>query len=83
VLFLSSPNVTGTAAVSLADEQIEAVLRKPRNRNEVQKAYAAAQSRVAALVQEHGKETVLGWLNGGIPGDVRRTSGGSAVAPQN
>jgi len=83
VLFLSNPNLTGTAAVSLADEQIEAVLQQPRNRDEVQKAYAAAQSRVAALVQEHGKETVLSWLSGGIPGDVRRTSGGSAVAPQN
>jgi stage II sporulation protein D len=83
VLFLSNPNATGTAAVSLTDEQIEAVLRQPRNRDEVQKAYAAAQSRVAALVQEHGKETVLGWLSGGIPSDVRRTSGGSAVAPQN
>ena len=82
VLFLSSPNVTGTAAVSLTDEEIEAVLRQPRNRDEVQKAYVAAQSRVAALVQEHGKETVLSWLSGGIPGDVRRTSGGSAVAPQ-
>lgn len=82
VLFFSSPNVTGTAAVSLTDEQIEAVLRQSRNRDEVQKAYVAAQSRVAALVQEHGKETVLSWLSGGIPGDVRRTSGGSAVAPQ-
>ena len=82
VLFLSSPNATGTAAVSLTDEQIEAVLRQPRNRDDVQKAYVAAQSRVAALVQEHGKETVLSWLSGGIPGDVRRTSSGSAVAPQ-
>ena len=82
VLFFSSPNVTGTAAVSLTDEQIETVLRQSRNRDEVQKAYVAAQSRVAALVQEHGKETVLSWLSGGIPGDVRRTSGGSAVAPQ-
>jgi stage II sporulation protein D len=82
VLFLSSPNVTGTAADALTDEQIEAVLRQPRNRDDVQKAYVAAQSRVAALVQEHGKETVLSWLSGGIPGDVRRTSGGSAAAPQ-
>ncbi|HZV87917.1 MAG TPA: SpoIID/LytB domain-containing protein [Candidatus Binatus sp.] len=82
VLFFSSPNVTGTAAVSLTDEQIETVLRQSRNRDEVQKAYVAAQSRVAALVQEHGKETVLSWLSGGIPGDVRRTSSGSAVAPQ-
>jgi stage II sporulation protein D len=83
VLFLSNPNATGTTAVALTDEQIEAVLRQPRNRDEVQKAYAAAQSRVAALIEERGKETVLGWLSGGIPGDVRGSSGGSAVAPHN
>jgi stage II sporulation protein D len=83
VLFLASPNATETAAVSLTDEQIEAVLRQPRNRDEVQKAYAAAQSRVAGLIQERGKETVLSWLGGGIPGDVQGTSGRSAVAPHN
>jgi stage II sporulation protein D len=83
VLFLSNPNATGTTAVTLTDEQIEAVLGQPRNRDEVQKAYAAAQSRVAVLMQERGKETVLGWLSGGIPGDVRGSSGGSAVAPHN
>jgi len=83
VLFLSNPNATGTTAVALTDEQIEAVLRQPRNRDEVQKAYSAAQSRVAALIEERGKETVLGWLSGGIPSDVRGSSGGSAVAPHN
>ena len=62
------------------DEQIEAVLRHPGNRDEVQKAYAAAESRVAGLVQERGKGTVLGWLGGGIPGEVGGRSGGSGVA---
>jgi stage II sporulation protein D (peptidoglycan lytic transglycosylase) len=80
VLFLSNNGAAGTAAVRMTDEQIEAVLRQPRNREEVQKAYAAAQSRVAGLVEEHGKETVLGWLVGGIPGDVRGRSGGSGAA---
>jgi stage II sporulation protein D len=80
VLFLSNTGAAGTAAVGMTDEQIEAVLRQPRNRDEVQKAYAAAQSRVAGLVQERGKETVLGWLGGGIPGDVRGRSGGRGVA---
>ena len=83
VLFLSNAGATGIAAVAMTDEQIEAVLRQPQNRDEVQKAYAAAQSRVAALVQERGKETVLGWLGGGIPADVRGTSGGSGTATHN
>jgi stage II sporulation protein D len=81
VLYLSNPNATADAAIAMTDEQIEAVLRQPRNRDEVQKAYAAAQSRVAALVQERGKETVLGWLGSGIPGDVRGSSSGSSATP--
>jgi hypothetical protein len=55
----------------MTDEEIEAVLRQPMNREEVQRAYGAAQSRVAGLIAERGKETVLGWLSGGIPGDIR------------
>lgn len=81
VLFLSNSNGAGTASAAMTDEEIEAVLRKPRNREEVQKAYAAAQRRVAGLIDESGKETVLGWLSGGIPGDVRGNSGGSGAAP--
>jgi stage II sporulation protein D len=81
VLYLSNPNATADAAIAMTDEQIEAALRQPRNRDEVQKAYAAAQSRVAALVQERGKETVLGWLGSGIPGDVRGSSSGSSATP--
>jgi stage II sporulation protein D (peptidoglycan lytic transglycosylase) len=83
VLFLSNPSGAGTSAVTMTDEQIEAVLRQPQNREDVQKAYAAAQSRVAALVQERGKETVLGWLSGGIPSDVRGSSAGGSATPHN
>ncbi len=74
VLFLSNSNGSRTTAGAMTDEEIEAVLRQPRNREEVQKAYAAAQSRVAGLIADRGKETVLGWLSGGIPGDVRGNS---------
>jgi stage II sporulation protein D len=83
VLFLSSANRGGAAPVAMTDEQMEAVLRQPRNRDEVQKAYAAAQRRVATLVQEHGKETVLSWLGDGIPGDVLGSSGGGGATPHN
>jgi stage II sporulation protein D len=83
VLFLSNSGAAGTAPVAMTDEQVEAVLRQPRNRDEAQRAYAAAHSRVAGLVQERGKETVLGWLSGGIPSDVRGSSGASGVASHN
>jgi stage II sporulation protein D len=81
VLFLSNPDAAITTVAGMTDEQMEAVLRQPRDRDEVQRAYDAAQGRVAALVQERGKETVLGWLSAGIPGNVRGNSSGSSAAP--
>jgi stage II sporulation protein D len=81
VLILSNPDAAMTAAAGMTDEQMEAVLRQPRDRDEVQRAYDAAQGKVTALVQERGKETVLGWLSAGIPGDVRQTTSGSGTTP--
>jgi stage II sporulation protein D len=84
VLYLSNQDgaseVKATTPEALTEEQMEAILRQPRNREEVARAYAAAQIRVAELVQQHGKETVLGWLSSGIPGDVRGSSTGSNAA---
>jgi stage II sporulation protein D len=82
VLYLSSPNAS-SQTVSLSDEQMEAILRAPKNREDVQKAYVAAQSRVAMLIQTNGKQAVLSWLSSGIPGDVRGASSGNAVTPHN
>jgi stage II sporulation protein D len=82
VLFLSNPDAAMTAAVGMSDEQMETVLRQPRNRDEAQKAYAAARSRIAVLVQEHGKEVVLGWLSAGIPSDIRGSSDSPASTHQ-
>ncbi len=81
VLFLSNAKAADMSPVVMTDEQIESVLRQQRNREEVQKAYAAAQSRVAALMQTYGKDTVLGWLGSGIPSVVRRISSGSSATP--
>jgi stage II sporulation protein D len=81
VLFLSNAHGGTTGDVAMTDEQMEAVLRQPRNRDEMQRAYAAAQNRVAALVQERGKEIVLGWLSGGIPGDVLGSFGSGGATP--
>jgi len=78
VLFFSNANGRNSAAVEMTDEQIEAVLRSPKSRDEVQKAYAAAQSRVTGLMQQYGNGAVLGWLSSGIPGDVLRGSASSS-----
>jgi stage II sporulation protein D len=83
VLFLSNAQGGAASDVAMSDEQMEAVLRQPLNREEVQKAYSSARSRVAAMVQERGKETVLRWLNGGIPADVRGSSTGSGATSHN
>lgn len=77
VLVLSRESAQDAAPSEMTDGQIEAVLRQPTNRQEVQKAYAAAASRVSALMQKYGKEAVLRWLSAGIPRDVR-----SAVASE-
>ena len=70
VLYLSEPGQENSAPAAMADERMEAILRQPRAREEVQKAYAAARGRVASLIQLNGKQTALGWLAGGIPADV-------------
>jgi stage II sporulation protein D len=77
VLVLSNESAQGSATPEMTDGQIEAVLRQPTNRQEVQKAYAAAARRVSALMQQYGKEAVLGWLSDGIPRDIS-----SAVASE-
>lgn len=82
VLFLSNPNGQSTATNPMTDEQIDGLLRQPKNRDEMQKAYGAAQVRVAELVAQHGKEKVLAWLSSGIPGDVRGSASSGGATPQ-
>jgi stage II sporulation protein D len=83
VLYLSnSPASTSSngaahqAAGAMTIEQMETILEKSQKRDEVEKAYEAAQARVAALVHEHSKETVLTWLSRGIPRSVTTDDGG-------
>ncbi len=79
VLYLSSPSMSGAphdaADSSMTVEQMETILEKSQKRDEVEKAYAAARTRVASLVREHGKEKVLGWLSRGIPRSITAAGG--------
>jgi len=71
VLYLSEPNKRNSQPATFADEEIEEILCNPGTRRKQEKAYVAARSRVAFLIQQNGKDTVLDWLSSGIPGDAR------------
>ncbi len=70
VLYLSEPDKQNSPASPLSDKEMEDILRNPGTREKQEKAYTAARSRVASLIQQNGKRTVLDWLSGGIPGDA-------------
>ncbi|HEX3685152.1 MAG TPA: SpoIID/LytB domain-containing protein [Bryobacteraceae bacterium] len=56
----------------------DADLQQRQDKRRAQAAYAAAQTRTAALVRRYGEDTVLGWLRRGLPADVRNSSASSA-----
>jgi len=70
VLYLSNPDAAPAISATMSDEQIEAILLHTATREDEEKAYAAAQNRVATVVQMYGRQTVLGWLSDGIPAEV-------------
>jgi stage II sporulation protein D len=76
VLYLSNPDATPANASPMTDQQMETSLLHPATRDDQQRAYDAAQRRVASLVQQRGKQNVLAWLSDGIPAQV------TARAPQ-
>jgi stage II sporulation protein D len=53
--------------VNLNEGQIEAALRSPENRESLERAYAAARTKVNQLIERNGRETVLQWLSNGLP----------------
>lgn len=72
VLWLSEPDKANSMGSGMMEDEVETILRQPNNREQLEMAYSAARARVASLMQENGKEVVLGWLSGGIPGSALR-----------
>jgi stage II sporulation protein D len=76
VLYLTAPK-TSTSANAGLDElpALEHSLRAPQNQQELRRAYVEAQARVAQLAQERGKDTLIDWVQNGLPPEVttRRT----------
>jgi stage II sporulation protein D len=71
VLYLSSPGTaTRRERASVDVAALEKSLRAPQSEQELRRAYADAQARVVQLVEEHGKDTLLDWLQNGLPIDV-------------
>jgi stage II sporulation protein D len=69
-LYLASPESSEAAAPAMSDQQLESHLLHPASREEMERAYAVAQRKVNALVQQFGKQKVLSWLSAGLPGDL-------------
>lgn len=68
VLYLAQPN--GGLRTSGGFENVAALekaLRAPASEQEFRQAYQEAQSRVAKLAREHGKDALIGWLKNGVP----------------
>ncbi len=51
----------------MSDAEMEKAFSKLQDRQKLEQAYAAARSRVARMVEQNGKETVLLWLINGLP----------------
>jgi stage II sporulation protein D len=68
VLYLADPTDPGEP-VQMSAAQIEKALENPQDRQQIERGYAAARTKVAQMVQQNGKEVVLKWLAEGLPAE--------------
>lgn len=71
VLYFSGETAGSGPARPMATENIEATLQRPRNREEMERAYAAAYATVAHLIEQNGRSTVIDWLGRGLPASAK------------
>ena len=69
-LFLSDPDRRDNP-INMSASEIEDCLKHPASRESLERCYAAARTRVARLVDQNGRETVLQWLSVGLPQDLQ------------
>jgi len=79
-LYLANPTVPETTPSPMTADEIEEILKHGDTRENRERAYASAHPIVAALVKQHGKPALLGWLSDGLPADVLRSP---ALSPHN
>jgi stage II sporulation protein D (peptidoglycan lytic transglycosylase) len=70
-LFLARPDVATTGGAFPSVDALNKALHIPASEQEMRRAYAEAQARVARLVARSGRETVIGWLQDGMPANSR------------
>jgi stage II sporulation protein D len=74
VLYLTSPNEAMPQKAASGDvAALERSLRAPQSEEELRHAYAEARARVAQLAQQYGKDTVLQWVQNGLPAEATGT----------
>jgi hypothetical protein len=66
VLYLADPE-KHFVPVTMPEAEIEAALERSASQESLERAYAAARTRVALMVQQNGRDTVLRWLSAGLP----------------
>jgi stage II sporulation protein D len=67
------------ATAPAKSQENDADIRQRQDRERAQRAYGAAKTRIAALVNRYGETTVLGWLGRGLPDDVKNSSVSNAA----
>jgi stage II sporulation protein D len=73
VLYLAGEKPPRSAAEPMDSATVEAILKWPSNREDMERAYASAYASVARLIEQNGCDTVIQWLGRGLP------TGGQAI----
>jgi stage II sporulation protein D len=68
VLYLSTPPAANMKTANTDDlSTLEKSLRSPQSEQELRRAYAQAEAKVAMLAQQRGKEVLIDWIQNGLP----------------
>ncbi len=75
VLYLTTSKRAVTSGHAMDLPVLENTLHAPQSEQELRRAYAEAEDRVAQLAEQHGKSTLLEWVQTGLPTDLVARSG--------
>jgi len=70
VLYFTGEESGKSPGEPLAAANIEAILKRPRNHEDMDRAYIAAYALVARLIEKNGRDKVLDWLAHGLPANA-------------
>lgn len=66
VLYFADPK-HNLEPVQMSETAMEKALSQMQDRQELERAYSAARTKVAQMIERNGRETVLLWLTNGLP----------------